>query len=82
MRKGQVTKSDADHYIAQHNAPIRWARQNPRAPLSIQFEEGHEITDEIIDETGGNPLLHFWGFEKVIAVVDLIRERRADGHES
>lgn len=83
LKKGATTFDDADGYIAKHDAPLDWIRVHKSSPLSLQFKEGHEITDEWKSENGGeNPILHFWGFKVAIGIVDFIRERRNEGKES
>jgi hypothetical protein len=68
--KNQVTRSDAEHYIASHGDEIDLGREHPRAPVSMYPKKGGALEKEI----GENKVLRFWGWGKVIGVVDLIED--------
>lgn len=65
-----VTRSDAEHYIAANNSPIDLKRERSGKPLVMVPQAGSDLEKEL----GKGTVLHFWGFEKVVAVVDLWKE--------
>ena len=70
MKKNTVRRTDAEHYIAANNSPINLQRPAPGRPIAMVTQEGRYLEMEL----GKGTILYFWGFDKVIAVVDAWKE--------
>ena len=69
-KKDTVKRVDAEHYIAANNSPIDLKRPAPGRPLMMVPQDGSDLQKELGEGVG----IHFWGFEKVVAVVDLWKD--------
>ena len=73
-KTNKPTKADAEHYMAVNDAPFHLERRdgNSRKPLVIVPNSGTEFESET--KAGGADFYHFWGWDKVIAAVDCIKQ--------
>lgn len=78
------TKRDAEHYIVVNNAPISLLREKRRGgAIVMEFEHDSDFAQALIQEGAmdDKTIFRFWGWDVVIAVVDLIIEWRREQQE-